>query len=163
MKMFGSQKSFLSSSIEGHNNIEWQEAQNSFLREIDKSDKKITKSVEDFAKNLWPHLTDQLTNNFEEYKKDPKYSWLTDSDIWLNSLEKLYRNNQDKMPWQLEWYLKKMMELLIEYKNDKWTIKSLAYVMKSQSEIEMIGDTTSSLKDLPRNFRPTDGVVPLNA
>jgi len=167
MKMFGSQKSFLSSSIEGHNNIERQEAQNSFLREwekrIDKSDTKIIKSVEDFAKNLWSHLTDQLTKNFEEHKKDPKYSWLTDSDIWLHSLEKLYRNNQDKMPWQLEWYLKKMMELLIEYKNDKWTIKSLAYVMKSQSEIEMIGDTTASLKDLPRNFRPTDGVTPLNA
>lgn len=167
--MFGSQK--LSSSPDNRERIEWQEAQNSFLREwekrIDKSDKKITKSVEDFAKILWPHLTDQLTNNFEEYKKDPKYSWLTDSDIWLHSLEKLYKNNQDKMPWQLEWYLKKMMELLIEYKNAHNTVDDIATVLKSSNSTTKLSEKTSKLsrEELPpfnSRIRPAEGVVPFN-
>jgi len=168
--MFGSQK--LSSSLDNHERIEWQETQNSFLREwekrIDKSDTKTIKSVEDFAKNLWPHLTDQLTKNFEEYKKDPNYSWLTDSDIWLDSLVNLYRNNQDKMPWQLEWYLKKMMELLREYKNAHNSIDDIATVLRSSNSTAKLSEISSELsrEELPpfnSRIRPAEGVVPLNA
>ena len=168
--MFGSQK--LSSSLDNHERIEWQETQNSFLsvweKRIDKSDTKTIKSVEDFAKNLWPHLTDQLTKNFEEYKKDPNYSWLTDSDIWLDSLVNLYRNNQDKMPWQLEWYLKKMMELLREYKNAHNSIDDIATVLRSSNSTAKLSEISSELsrEELPpfnSRIRPAEGVVPLNA
>ena len=168
--MFGSQK--LSSSLDNHERIEWQETQNSFLREwekrIDKSDTKTIKSVEDFAKNLWPHLTDQLTKNFEEYKKDPNYSWLTDSDIWLDSLVNLYRNNQDKMPWQLEWYLKKMMELLREYKNAHNSIDDIATVLRSSNSTAKLSEISSELsrEELPpfnSRIRPAEGVVSLNS
>ena len=168
--MFGSQK--LSSSLDNHERIEWQETQNSFLREwekrIDKSDTKTIKSVEDFAKNLWPHLTDQLTKNFEEYKKDPNYSWLTDSDIWLDSLVNLYRNNQDKMPWQLEWYLKKMMELLREYKNAHNSIDDIATVLRSSNSTAKLSEISSELsrEELPpfnSRIRPAEGVVSFNS
>ena len=151
--MFGSQK--LSSSLDNHERIEWQETQNSFLREwekrINKSNTKITKTIEDFTKNLWPHLTNQLTKIFDEKKGDPKYSWLTDSDIWLHSLEKLYRNNQDKMPWQLEWYLKKMMELLIEYKNAHNTVDDIATILRSSDSTTKLSETSSKLsrEELP--------------
>jgi len=168
--MFGSQK--LSSSLDNRERVEWQETQNSFLREwekrIDNVNTKIKKSIEEFAKNLWPHLTDQLTKNFEEYKKDPKYSWLTDSDIWLHALEKLYRNNQDKMPWQLEWYLTKMMELLIEYKKVNNTVDDIASVLRSSSSITNLSEKSSKLswEELPpfnSRIRPAEGVVSLNS
>ena len=168
--MFGSQK--LSSSLDNRERIEWQKTQNSFLREwekrIDNANTKIKKSIEEFAKNLWPHLTDQLTNNFEEYKKDPHYSWLTDSDIWLDSLVNLYRNNQDKMPWQLEWYLKKMMELLREYKNAHNSIDDIATVLRSSNSTAKLSEISSELsrEELPpfnSRIRPAEGVVPLNA
>ena len=167
--MFGSQK--LSSSIDNRKRIEWQGTQNSFLREwekrINKSDTKTTKSVEDFAKNLWPHLTNQLTNIFDKYKQNPNYSWLTDSDIWLDSLGELYRNNQDKMPWQLEWYLKGMMELLIEYKEEHKTIDGIATTLKSATSAEELSEISSSLsrENLPpfnSKIRPAEGIEPLN-
>ena len=172
--MFGSQK--LSSSIDNRERTEWQEAQNSFLREweirIDNANAKIENSVEEFAKNfakeLWPDLTHKLTEYHEEYKKDPSYSWLSDSDIWLQALEELYRNNQDKMPWQLEWYLTKMIELLTKYKQERNTTDDIALTLKSATSVSELSETSSNLswEELPpfnSRIRPAEGVVPFNA
>ena len=172
--MFGSQK--LSSSIDNRERIEWQETQNSFLREweirIDNANAKIENSVEEFAKNfakeLWPDLTHKLTEYHEEYKKDPSYSWLSDSDIWLQALEELYRNNQDKMPWQLEWYLTKMIELLTKYKQERNTTDDIALTLKSATSVSELSETSSNLswEELPpfnSRIRPAEGVVPFNA
>ncbi len=172
--MFGSQK--LSSSVDNRERNEWQEAQNSFLREweirIDNANTKIENSVEEFAKNfakeLWPDLTHKLTEYHEEYKKDPSYSWLSDSDIWLQALEELYRNNQDKMPWQLEWYLTKMIELLSKYKQERNTTDDIALTLRSATSVSELSETSSNLswEELPpfnSRIRPAEGIVPFNA
>ena len=83
----------------------------------DKAEKKINNSVKLFANNLdkiksW--LTKELLDIFDNLKKDPKFKWLSNSDLWLHSLQKLYETN--KIPSPLESILNEMMQLLNEYK-----------------------------------------------
>ena len=85
---------------------------------IDKADKKINESVKIFANNLdeiEPWLTKELLDIFDNFQKDPRYSWLSESDLWLHSLWKLYEAN--KIPTPLESILNEMMQLLNEYKS----------------------------------------------
>ena len=165
--MFGSQKSF---SGDQYERLGWITSKSSFSEEWEKrtaiADKKVEKSVKEFGKNLWP-LTDPLIKKFEEYKEDPKYSWLTESDIWLQALQKLYGNNQDKMPGKLEWYLKKMMGLLVDYKKAHNTVDGIAALLKSSTSLDELSKTSSSLswEKLPpfnSRIRPAEGIEPLS-
>ena len=97
---------------------------------IDKEDKKINESVKNFANNLekielW--LTKQLLNIFNDFQKDPNYSWLSESDLWLHSLGKLYETN--KIPSPLESILNEMISLLTQYKSESMKSKTLEEMM----------------------------------
>lgn len=97
---------------------------------IDKEDRKINESVKNFVNNLEkiePWLTKQLLNIFENFKKDPLYSWLSESDLWLHSLGKLYETN--KIPSPLESILNEMISLLTQYKSESIKSKTLEEMM----------------------------------
>jgi len=83
----------------------------------DKAEKKINNSVKTFAENLdkiKPWLTKELLDVFDNLKKDPKFKWLSNSDLWLQSLSRLYEAN--KIPSPLESILNEMMKLLNDYR-----------------------------------------------
>lgn len=97
---------------------------------IDEEDRKINESVKKFVNNLEkiePWLTKQLLNIFENFKKDPLYSWLSESDLWLHSLGELYDTN--KIPSPLESILNEMISLLTQYKSESKKSKTLEEMM----------------------------------
>ena len=134
---------------------------------INKSNNDVDVAVRDFVNNLGHNLTDELLTNFDNYRKDSDYSWLTDSDIWLKSIEEVYHNNTNRMPGELEKYLLDMLHFLIKYKEAKGTLASLSEVMKSEIQVKELCETTSDLdwKNLPpynSRIKPADGVTLLN-
>lgn len=84
---------------------------------FDKAEIKINNSVKTFANNLdsiKPWLTRKLLDIFDKVKSDPKYKWLSTSDLWLHSLGELYKTGE--IPSPLESILNEMMQLLNDYK-----------------------------------------------
>lgn len=139
-----------------------------FWERLDIANKNVNSAVSEFANNLWHNLTRQLLDNVDNYRKNPDFSWLTDSDIWLKAIEEVYRNNQEKMPGELEKYLLNMLNLLISYKSAKGTLVTLSQVMKSEIQIKDLSNITLKLdwEELPpfnSKIRPADGITPLNA
>lgn len=135
---------------------------------LNKADQNVDMSVNEFVKNLGYGITDKLINKYGNYRDNPDFSWLTDSDIRLKAIEEVYRNNQEKMPGELEKYLLNMLQLLISYKNAKGTLVTLSQVMKSEIEIKDLSNVTLNLEwqKLPpfnSRIRPADGVTPLQA
>lgn len=103
---------------------------------IDKAENKINDSVKIFANNLdWisPWLTQQLLKIFDKYKeeKNSKFSWLSESDLWLHSLWDLYNENRDKISGQMEGILKEMLWLLTQYKTLREKSKSLEEMLRA--------------------------------
>ena len=87
---------------------------------ISDAENKINTSVKIFANALdtiSPWLTNELLNIFDINKKNPAFKWLSESDLWLQSLWLLYERNVDKIPDKLENILNKMLELLTKYKS----------------------------------------------
>ena len=151
--------------------IENNEHQNTFFdseARLNKADKNVDMAVSEFVNNLGYNLTGELLKNFDNYRKDSDYSWLTDSDIWLKSIEEVYHENMNKMPGELEKYLLDMLHFLISYKAAKGTLASLSEVMKSEIQVKEISQTTSNLawENLPpfnSRIKPADGVDLVNA
>ena len=140
---------------------------NSWVR-LNNAEENVCTAVSEFVNNLGQNLTGELLSNFNNYRNDPDYSWWTDSDIWLKSIEEVYNNNTNQMPGELEKYLLDMLHFLIEYKKAKGTLADLSEVMKSEIQIKELSQTTSGLdrKELPpfnSKIKPADGVTLLNA
>ena len=135
---------------------------------LNKANQNVSMSVKEFVNNLGYGITDSLVNKYSNYRNNPDFSWLTDSDIWLKAIEEVYHNNPGKMPGELEKYLLNMLNLLISYKNAKGTLVTLSQVMKSEMQLKDLSQTTLNIarEDLPpfnSKIRPADGVTPLNA
>lgn len=163
-----SKTTFLPDSLRFGENLPQQSFLNLWERRVSIADKNVNSSVSEFANNLWHNLTKELLDNFDNYRKDPDCSWLTDSDIWLKSIEDVYHKNPQKMPWELEKYMLNMLNLLISYKSAKGNLVTLSQVMKSEIQIKDLSNITLKLdwQELPpfnSRIRPADGVTPLNA
>ncbi len=163
-----SKTTFLPDSLHLGENGPKQSFLNLWEKRLNATDKNVNSAVSEFANNLWHNLTGQLLDNFDNYRKNPDYSWLTDSDIWLKAIEGVYHNNPQKMPGELEKYMLSMLNLLISYKSAKGTLVTLSQVMKSEIQIKDLSNVTLKLnwEELPpfnSRIRPADGVTPLNA
>jgi len=105
--------------------------------ETDKAETKIIDSVKIFVNNLnWiePWLTEQLLNVFKNFQDNPNYSWLSESDLRLHSLGKLYETN--KIPSPLEKILNEMISLLTQYKSVRMKSKTLEEMMRTCVDFE---------------------------
>ena len=148
-------------------NNEHQSIFSNWKSRLNKADQDVNTSVSEFVRNLGYGITDKLVNKYGNYRNNPDFSWLTDSDIWLKAIEEVYHNNQEKMPGELEKYLLNMLNLLISYKNAKGTLVTLSQVMKSEIQIKDLSTVTLNLdwQKLPpfnSRIRPADGVSPMN-
>lgn len=131
---------------------------------IDKAETKINWSVKLFANNLdeiEPWLTKELLDIFESFQNDPKFSGLSESDLWLHSLGKLYETNQ--IPAPLEKILSEMMQLLNEYKTLRHKSQTLYDMLRacacadannSDWDISWLTNQTSETKQGTPNKEP---------
>lgn len=110
---------------------------------ISDAENKINTSVKIFANALdtiSPWLTNELLNIFDINKKNPAFKWLSESDLWLQSLWLLYERNVDKIPDKLENILNKMLELLTQYKSVRQKSKTLEEMLRACASINGISD-----------------------
>ena len=131
-------------------------------RAVDEAENKINGAVKIFANNLdglSPWLTKKLLDIFDEYKeqKDFKFSWLSESDLWLHALWDLYEKNKDKIPDQLEGILTEMLESLTQYRSVKQRSKTLEEMLRACAYVETASNDTDQeiLWIRPSIFKPT--------
>jgi len=135
-KSFEERYEIMESENKNSENFIFPEESSETKNAIDKAENKINDSVKIFANNLdWisPWLTQQLLKIFDEYKKekDSKFSWLSESDLWLHSLGDLYNENKDKISGKMEGILREMLGLLTQYKTLKEKSKSLEEMLRA--------------------------------
>ena len=153
---------FLSDNQEWHEyNQEWheynQEISDKFLQTWKERQEKaewfINKIIESFVNSLGKDLTLKLVDLHENLKNQPEFSWLTDSNIWLKSLEKIYSEN--KIPGDLEMFLNKFIFLLNELSvcndrfKDLWKLLEQRVWLSRTSD--MLDDYINKMPEEPKN------------
>lgn len=92
----------------------------------------VNKSVEFFVNNLGKDLTMKLISTYEDFKNEPKFSWLSNSNIWLESLKKVHQENKDKILWDEEMFLNKFIFLLNELAINQVKLDNLTKILEQQ-------------------------------